>query len=260
VFLVLSTRLQGKIALVTGIGSGIGQGCALMFARHGAEVMGCDIDVDAAEQTLAAARQENLPLHSVHPCDLTDGGDVLKVVDATLERYGGLDVLVNAAAFAAFAWITEMDYVSEWKATLTGELDVVFLACKAAWPHLMRRGGGSIINFASANAHVALDGSAALAHCAGKGGVLAMTRQLAMEGGPHGIRANTISPGLIVTGATRPVLDNVPGFEQRVLSKKMLKRLGQPDDIAWYATYLASDESSWVTGTDMSIDGGATAW
>jgi len=88
--------------------------------------------------------------------------------------------------------------------------------------------------------------------------VLAMTRQLAMEGAPHGIRANTISPGLIVTGATRPVLE-VPGFKENVMNKLMLKRLGQPEDIAWCAIYLASDESSWVTGADFSIDGGATA-
>ena len=105
-----------------------------------------------------------------------------------------------------------MDYERQWKKTLIGELDVVFVACKAAWPHLVQRGGGSIINFASANAHVALPGSPALAHCAGKGGVLAMTRQLAMEGAPHNIRANTISPALVVTSATQPVLDNVPGF------------------------------------------------
>ena len=85
-----------------------------------------------------------------------------------------------------------------------------------------------------------------------------MTRQLAMEGAPHGIRANTISPGLIVTGATRPVLE-VPGFKENVMNKLMLKRLGQPEDVAWCATFLASDESSWVTGADFSIDGGATA-
>jgi NAD(P)-dependent dehydrogenase (short-subunit alcohol dehydrogenase family) len=136
---------------------------------------------------------------------------------------------------------------------------VVFLACKAAWPHLIARGGGSIINFSSANAYVALEGSGAVAHCAGKGGVLAMTRQLAMEGGPHNIRVNSIAPALVVTGATRPVLEQ-PGFKEHVLSKMMIKRLGTPEDIAWCATYLASDESTWVTGADFNIDGGATAW
>ncbi len=256
---MLSNRLAGKVALVTGIGSGIGKGCALMFARHGARVMGCDILAESAEETLALARREKLPLASLHPCDLTHPEDVQRLIDATLERYEGFDVLLNAAAFAAFEWIQNMDYVTQWKATLSGELDVVFLACKAAWPHLIKRGGGSIINFASANAYVALSGSPALAHCAGKGGVLAMTRQLAMEGAPHHIRANTISPGMIVTGATKPVLESVPGFEDNVMGKLMLKRLGQPEDVAWCATYLASDESSWVTGADFSVDGGATA-
>jgi NAD(P)-dependent dehydrogenase (short-subunit alcohol dehydrogenase family) len=257
---MLSNRLGGKVALVTGIGSGIGQGCALMFARHGAQVMGCDIDAGTAKLTLSLAADEKLAIDSIHPCDLTKPADVQRLVDAAVARFGGIDILLNAAAFGAFAWIEEMDFATQWKATLAGELDVVFLACKAAWPHLVKRGGGSIINFASANAHVALEGSAALAHCAGKGGVLAMTRQLAMEGGPHRIRANTISPGMIVTGATRPVLKNVQGLEEHILAKKMLKRLGQPEDVAWAATYLASDESTWVTGADFSIDGGATAW
>ncbi len=255
---MLSNRLSGKIALVTGIGSGIGKGCALMFARPGARVMGCDIIAAGAEQTLALADGEGLPMTSLHPCDLTKPSDVQRLIDTTVERYSGIDILLNAAAFGAFAWIEEMDYTTQWKATLAGELDVVFLACQAAWPHLIKRGGGSIINFASANAYVALSGSPALAHCAGKGGVLAMTRQLALEGAPHGIRANTISPGMIVTGATTPVLEQ-PGFKENVMNRMMLKRLGQPEDVAWCAIYLASDESSWVTGADFSVDGGATA-
>lgn len=251
-----STRLAGKVALVTGIGAGIGQGCALMFARHGARVMGCDIDGAKAEATLRTARAEGLALESLHPCDLTRPDDVAKLVAHAVARFGGLDILVNAAAWGAFKPIMDMDYERDWRATLTGELDLVFLACKAAWPHLIARGGGSIINFASANAHTTLVGSPALAHCAGKGGVLAMTRQLAAEGAPHRIRANTISPGLVVTDATRPVLE-LPGFLDNVMAKSMLKTLGQPEDIAWCATYLASDESRWVTAADINVDGGA---
>ena len=255
-----SNRLSGKVAVVTGIGSGIGQGCALMFARHGAKVLGCDIEVDSAELAVALAAAEGLAVQSVQPCDMSAPPDVERLMSAAVDRFGGIDILVNAAAFGAFAWIQDMDYQQQWKKTLIGELDVVFVACKAAWPHFIRRGGGSIINFASANAHVALPGSPALAHCAGKGGVLAMTRQLAMEGAPHAIRANTISPALVVTSATQPVLDNVPGFRETVMEKLMIKRLGQPEDIAWCATFLASDESSWVTAADFRIDGGSTAW
>lgn len=257
---MLSNRLQNKVAVVTGFGSGIGQGCALMFARHGAQVLGADIDAAAAGRAVAAAAREGLAVQSLHPCDVSEPKDVERLMAAAAQRFGGIDILVNSAAFGAFAWIQDMDYQQQWKKTLVGELDVVFLACKAVWPHLLKRGAGSIINFASANAHMALRGSPALAHCAGKGGVLAMTRQLAMEGGPHQIRANTISPALVVTSATQPVLDNVPGFKETVMEKLMLKRLGQPEDIGWCATFLASDESSWVTAADFRIDGGATAW
>lgn len=231
-----------------------------MFARAGAKVIGCDIDAETAEAALTATRTEGLPIESLHPCDLTDPASVQRLINFAVERHGGFDILVNAAAFGAFAWIEDMDYETQWRKTLSGELDVVFLACKAAWPHLIARGGGSIINFASANAHIAFKPSPALAHCAGKGGVLAMTRQLAMEGGPHNIRANTISPALIETTATRIPLETIPNFKEEVLAKCMLKRLGRVEDIGWCAIYLASDESSWVTGNDISIDGGATAW
>jgi len=138
-------------------------------------------------------------------------------------------------------------------------VDLVFLACQAAWPHLKGR-GASVINFASANARVALDKSPALAHCAGKGAVLAMSRHLAMEGGPLGIRVNTISPALVETAATKYPMEHLPGFREQVLSKFMVKRTGQPEDIAWLAVYLGSDESAWVTGSDFAIDAGATAW
>jgi NAD(P)-dependent dehydrogenase (short-subunit alcohol dehydrogenase family) len=214
---MLSNRLAGKVAVVTGIGSGIGQGCALMFAQHGAKVMGCDINARSAEESVARARSLGVSVDSVHPIDLSVPADAERLMNATVERFGGIDILVNAAAFGAFAWIQDMDHEQHWKKTLVGELDVVFVACKAIWPHLIKRGGGSIVNFASANAHMALPGSPALAHCAGKGGVLAMTRQLAMEGAPHGIRANSISPALVVTSATQPVLDNVPGFKETVM-------------------------------------------
>jgi len=147
---------------------------------------------------------------------------------------------------------------ADWKFTLSAELDVVFLACKAAWPHMKARGGGAIVNFASANAYVTLKGSFAAAHCAGKGGVLAMTRQLAAEGGPFGIRANTISPGPILTAATQAVF-TAPHMADAVMDGLMIKRLGQPEDIAYAALFLASDESAFVTAADLRVDGGATA-
>ncbi|MQB45926.1 SDR family oxidoreductase [Rhizobium sp. ICMP 5592] len=254
----LSDRLKDKVAIVTGAGSGIGQGCALMFARHGARVVAVDIDAGAVETTRAQIRAEGLDL-TPRQADLTKPSDVAALVEGVAAEFGGIDILLNAAAVADFVWIEDMDYERHWRRTLTGELDTVFLMCKAAWPHLSARSGGAILNFGSANAYVALKNSPALAHTAGKGGVLAMTRQLAMEGSPHGIRANSISPGMIVTAATRPVLDR-PELLAAVKEKLMVGRLGQPDDIAWAAVYLASDEAAYVTGADFRIDGGALAW
>ena len=256
----MGDRLAGKVAVVTGSGNGIAQGCALMFAREGATVVGADLDVVGSEETLAMAAAEGLTIDSVHPCDLVDPAQVDKLMAYTAEKYGGIHILLNAAAWIAFEFIEDMDYEAHWKRTIVGELDIVFLSCKAAWPYLKQSGGGSIINFSSANAYEALQGSGALAHCATKGGVLAMTRQLAMEGGPHNIRANTIAPALIVTSATKPRLDNEPGFRETVQAKMMLPRLGTPEDIAYCATFLASDESSWVTASDYKVDGGATSW
>jgi len=234
-------RLAGKVAIVTGAANGIGKGCARMFADQGAKVIGIDRDnADVA-------------------CDLTEEEATRQVFSWIGKEYGRIDVLVNAAAFAVFEWIEDLDY-ADWKRTLTGELDIVYLAARAAWPSLKASGHASIINFASANARHALEGSAALAHCAGKGGVLAMTRQLAMEGAPHGIRANTISPGFILTEATRRHMDAEPDLKAKVLAKNMLKRLGEPEDIAHCATWLASDEAGYVTGADIPVDAGATAW
>ncbi|MEY4413937.1 MAG: hypothetical protein RIQ53_1230 [Pseudomonadota bacterium] len=252
-------RLAGKVAVVTGIGAGIGKGIARMFALQGARVIGCDIDAAAAQATVDAAAAEDLVIDSLHPLDLTQPADAKRLMDHAAHRHGRIDVLVNAAAFGAFMWLEEMDYERDWKRTLTGEVDLVFLACQAAWPYLKGH-GSSVINFASANARMALPLSPALAHCAGKGAVLAMSRQLAMEGAPHGIRVNTISPALVETAATRFPMENIPGFREQVLGKLMLKRTGQPEDIGWLAVFLASDESSWITAADHAIDAGATAW
>ncbi len=233
----MAERLAGRVAVVTGAANGIGAGCARLFAAEGATVIG----IDRADG------------------DLTDEAATNALFSAIGAEHGRIDVLVNAAAHAVFGWIEDLSY-ADWKSTLTGELDMVFLATRAAWPWLKASGRASVINFASANAAHALEGSPALAHCAGKGGVLAMTRQLAMEGAPHGIRANTIAPGFIRTAATGRHLAADPDFERQVLAKNMLKRLGEPEDIAWCAVWLASDEARYVTGADIAVDAGATAW
>jgi NAD(P)-dependent dehydrogenase (short-subunit alcohol dehydrogenase family) len=132
----VAERLAGKVAIVTGSGNGIGRGCALAFAREGATVVGADLDMAGSEETVALAAAEGLSVDSVHPCDLTDPAKVEALMRRTVERHGGLHVLVNAAAWVAFAPIEELDYEAHWKKTIVGELDIVFLACEAAWPHL----------------------------------------------------------------------------------------------------------------------------
>ncbi|MPT49057.1 MAG: SDR family oxidoreductase [Sphingobium sp.] len=240
-----NTRLSGKVALVTGAMSGIGQGCAQAMRNEGALVIGVDRIADDTAGIIAA--------------DLTDEENVTALTQIIRQQHSSIDILVNAAASAIFAPIEEMS-LKDWRATLIGELDIVFLLTRAMWPLMKQSGNASIVNFSSANARHALEGSPALAHCAGKGGVLAMTRQLAMEGAPYGIRANTIAPGFIVTAATRAHLEIDPGFAEHVMAKNMIKRLGKPDDIAACVIWLASDEAGYVTGADIAIDGGATAW
>jgi NAD(P)-dependent dehydrogenase (short-subunit alcohol dehydrogenase family) len=238
-------RLLAKHAVVTGAGRGIGRRIAEMFRDAGAVVLACDIDAAA----LAS-------IEGVATCaaDLTTEAGAAKLAVAAGKA---VDILVNAAAIVRFAPLAEMTF-ADWHTTTKGEIDTVFLVSRALWPALSNSGAASIINFSSANAHQALLGLPAIAHTAGKGAVLAMTRQMAMEGGPLGIRANTIAPGFTVTEETAQHLET-PLMAQ-VRSKLMVGRLGTTTDIGHLAIYLGSDESGYVTGSDLRIDGGATAW
>jgi NAD(P)-dependent dehydrogenase (short-subunit alcohol dehydrogenase family) len=255
----MAGRLLGKVALVTGIGAGIGREIGLMFAREGATVVGCDISEARAEATIATAATEGLAFESVHPVDLTKPADVERYVRMAADKHGRLDIVVNAAAITPhLSTVDVMDYEKQWVPTLVGEVDLVFLVVKAAWPQLVKAGGGSIINFASVAA-LRAGGVGMIAHCAGKAAVLGMSRQIAVEGGPIGIRCNTIAPGWVQTAATAAVADALGATPDRILQRLAIKRLGRPEDIAYAAVFLASDESTWVTGANFSIDGGAMA-
>jgi NAD(P)-dependent dehydrogenase (short-subunit alcohol dehydrogenase family) len=255
----MADRLAGKIALVTGIGAGIGQAIGLRFAREGALVVGCDISPSRAKATAAAAAKERLSFESVHPIDLTKPADVERYVEFASSKHGRIDVVVNAAAITPhLSPIETMVYEKQWVPTIVGEVDLVFLMIRAVWPHLLKAGGGSIINFASVAA-LRAGGVGMVAHCAGKAAVLGMSRQVAVEGGPFDIRCNTIAPGWVQTAATAAVGAVMGDVTDRIIQRLAIKRLGQPEDIANAALFLASDESTWVTGANFSIDGGAMA-
>ena len=247
----MTGRLAGKRAVVTGAGRGIGRRVAVMYAGEGAAVLACDIDAGALGRLAA-----EVPGIRTHAADLTTEAGAAGLAEAA-RASGAVDILVNAAAIVRFAPIAQMT-LADWHTTTAGEIDTVFLVTRALWPLLETSGAASIVNFSSANAHVALAGLPAIAHTAGKGAVLAMTRQMAMEGGPKGIRANTIAPGFTVTEETEQHLDTP--LMQNVRAKLMVDRLGTTEDIGHLAIYLGSDESGYVTGADFRIDGGATAW
>lgn len=253
----MAGRLDGKVAIITGTGGGQGRAMARAFAAEGARVVGCDIKEDGAEQTLEAVTAAGGEMVSLHPCDLTDPADAERLVNLAIDRFGRIDVLYNNAAIAQFAWIEEMTY-EQWRSTMLYELDIVFLACKAAWPHLKER-GGAIINTGSASGSIVYRPLPGLAHSTAKAGVISMTRHLAMEGGPHGIRANTISPGLIDTPASHDFVVQ-DEWREGMLHHHMLKRVGSSEDVVGAAIYLASDESSFVTGANLCVDAGTTAW
>lgn len=250
-------RLEGRSCIITGSGGGIGRATCLRFASEGAKVVGCDINAESAEETVRLVGEAGGEMISVHPADLTKKDDCERLVAAAVARFGGVDVLFNNGAMAYFAWLDDMDD-DVWFKTINEELNLVFLLTRAAWPELKKK-GGAIVNTASLSAWAGIELLPALAHTAAKGGVLSMTRQLAMEGRHHGIRANTVSPGTIETNQTRFILED-PEWSAKQLGRAMMNRMGQPEEIAGVVAFLASDDASYITGADIAVDGGVRAW
>ncbi len=189
----MAGRLDRKVAIITGTGGSMGRAAALRFVEEGARVVGCDIHPASGEETLAEVRRAGGNMVSLSGCDLSDIVGARETVQLALDSYGRVDVVFNNAAMAWFGWIEEMPPAT-FRRTMVHEVDLVFNLCQAAWPHLVAGGGGSIINMASKAAKCGNPNLGGVAHSAAKGAVMAMTRQLAVEGGRHGIRVNSISP------------------------------------------------------------------
>jgi NAD(P)-dependent dehydrogenase (short-subunit alcohol dehydrogenase family) len=241
--------------LLTGTGGGQGAAAAAAFAREGARVVGCDLAAGAAERTAEPLRAEGRDVTG-HTVDLADADAARSWVEDAAVALGGIDVLYNNAAGFGFAPFAEMS-LELWRHVMRVELDIVFHTTQPAWRHLQAAGGASLINTASMSAVRGIAPLGQAAHAAAKGGVVALTKTLAAEGAEHDIRANAISPGFVKTPAT----DAAVGDELRAFQMGMhlIRRPGESDEIAKLALYLASDESRWVTGQNISIDGGVTA-
>jgi len=252
-----SGRLSEKVCVITGTGGSIGRASAVAFAREGASVVGCDVNVEPAESTVEAVRGAGGDMVSMQPCRLDDPGECEALIELAVATYGRVDVLFNLAGVQYFNWLEDITD-AEWDRARWGEVDVVFYLTRAAWPQL-KASGGVVVNMASLNASLSFRILPSLAHTTNKAGIIGMTRQLAMEGREHGIRANSISPGLIESNATRAQLKD-PEWAQYMLGKTLLRRLGRPEEVANVALFLASDESSYITGIDVVVDGGMKVW
>lgn len=253
-------RVAGKVALITGAGLGLGRASSLLLASEGAKLVVSDIDEALAGDTAAEIVKvggEALALRQ----DVSKPEGWPAVMAAIEQRFGRLDVLVNNAGIA-IAKNIEDTTLAEWRRTMAVNLDGVFLGCREGIKLMKKSGGGSIINLSSIDGII---GEAELAaYCASKGGVRTLTKAVAVHCAEqrYGIRCNSIHPGYIWTPQTENYLRDLGTLEQekaKALSRHPIGFLGEPNDIAWMVLYLASDESKFVTGSEMVVDGGYLA-
>jgi meso-butanediol dehydrogenase/(S,S)-butanediol dehydrogenase/diacetyl reductase len=252
----MAANFNDKVVLITGTGGGQGRAAALRFAGAGALVVGCDVKEEGNRETAALVRDAGGSMTTMEPIDLSNPETARRWIEDAVALHGRIDVLYNNASAARFAPIESFP-VADWQFTVRNELDLVFYATRFAWPHLQER-GGAVINVASVAGMVgaAVGGTA---HAATKGAIIAMTRQLAVEGAPHGIRVNSISPGVIESPGTAPMLAD-PAFRELMLAHNLIKRVGQPNDVVGVALFLAGDDAAYITGTNIVVDGGFACW
>jgi NAD(P)-dependent dehydrogenase (short-subunit alcohol dehydrogenase family) len=250
----MTDRLAGKVTLITGTAGGQGAAAARLFAAEGARVVGCDLDAVGSETVAAEVRAAGGDMVSFGPVDLADPGSAAGWIDDAVAAAGRIDVLYNNASAPRVGPFEELT-LEDWRFTIHNELDLIYTVTTAAWPHL-KAAAGTIINTASVSAHRGARFTEQAAHGAAKGGVLALTRHLAASGARHGIRANSISPGLIVTPQIAPFLDDPEHPMHDMARSHPLGRLGAPEDVARVALFLASDDAAYLNAVDIVVDGG----
>lgn len=255
----MDMKLNEKVVMISGTGGGQGRAAALAFAKEGAWVVGCDVNVEAASETVELVTAAGGRMISLQPLDLADPDDAGRWMRAAIEEFGGIDILYNnAGALHARGPFAEST-LDEWHRTIRDELTIVYVACRAVWQHFVSRGGGVIINTASVSGHIEFLPMRSAAHGAAKAGVLGLTRMLAAEGAVHGIRAVSISPGVTRTPATQRFWNGTN--EQRAVGARMIAKVprarpAEPDDIAAAAVFLASSHANYINATDLLVDGG----